>query len=295
MYGRRHENAACLRSGRLFVSRFAGSRMALWKEANVATVSGSSEMELQLRSIRRRDVQLWGMTLGVLIASALGLICLLRPSLDGLQQLAVGFAVLMLLFHLHITCEKRRLEQWRARLEHQLVLDSSQSALMLLDPLTRVYSPAFIHEAISKEVIRAERGRYAITFVVAEIQDFARISKRFGAAAAEHLLLTTAELLKKTVRGADLVARNGEREFLLMLPDTTPVQGQQVLRRLEKIIKLRSTPPLPYTLQLALGWASWRPGDKTAQTLEEARKSLAQPARIDSEEAHEDGAQTQAR
>jgi len=118
------------------------------------------------------------------------------------------------------------------------------------DQLTQTYNPKTFFEYFQREVARSERYDSNLSLLKVDVDYFEKIIQTFGPEAGERVLLNLSQILKKTTRKVDLVARVGQEEFLVLLPNTTQAGAQKVRERLQKILEnqnLRAT-GIPYTI-----------------------------------------------
>jgi diguanylate cyclase (GGDEF)-like protein len=88
------------------------------------------------------------------------------------------------------------------------------------DSLTGLYNRQFLNELLEKEWMRSQRHGYAISIIMADIDDFKRINDSFGHQEGDAVLKRIAESLSKCLRKNDYLARYGGEEFLFVLPQT---------------------------------------------------------------------------
>lgn len=100
------------------------------------------------------------------------------------------------------------------------------------DSLTGLYNRRYLRDFLGRELIRAKRARVAVAVIMMDLDQFKRINDTFGHDAGDLVLMELAALLKKSVRGSDIVCRFGGEEFLLVLTEATP---EIALRRCEEI------------------------------------------------------------
>jgi diguanylate cyclase (GGDEF)-like protein len=100
--------------------------------------------------------------------------------------------------------------------------------------------------------------------IMIDIDNFKRVNDRCGHAAGDDLLAQLGSLLRRTVRGVDLVARYGGDEFIVLAPSA----GEHAVQVAERIAAAwRATPGLP---TLSLGVAVHEPPESAAATLQRA-------------------------
>jgi diguanylate cyclase len=93
-------------------------------------------------------------------------------------------------------------------------------ALAALDPLTSVANRRGFEQFISAEIERSHASRTPLCLIMTDIDHFKRVNDNHGHAAGDKVLKAFADLLTKSVRGGDLVARFGGEEFAVVLPQT---------------------------------------------------------------------------
>ena len=88
------------------------------------------------------------------------------------------------------------------------------------------------------------------------------MNDRAGHAVGDDMLREVASVLSEEVRTADLVARIGGDEFVVMLSRDSALEGNDIVERLEEAIARRNDEPdRPYTLDFSIGTALFDPAD----------------------------------
>lgn len=127
------------------------------------------------------------------------------------------------------------------RLKHASLLHTSTAArdTRAVDSLTRLGSLGAFLEA-GKEFFRKTRERGQDLSVAAlDIDDFPALQRLHGAA-ADQLLVRVAGVLTATVRHEDVVARVGEAEFAVLIPDADRAQAMKLCERLRERVAAES-------------------------------------------------------
>lgn len=96
------------------------------------------------------------------------------------------------------------------------------------DSLTTLPNHRDIIDKIEYERIRYQRNRKEFSLVLAKIDDFKMFNDRFGHGCSDFVLLSVARIMRARLRKQDIVARWGNDEFLLLLPETDLKGGKVV-------------------------------------------------------------------
>jgi diguanylate cyclase (GGDEF)-like protein len=106
--------------------------------------------------------------------------------------------------------------------------------LVAYDPLTHIYNAQQLDRLLHTEVERARRYSYALSALVIDLDDFAQINYRYGQEIGDAVLQEAAACLASIVRNCDLLGRQQEDTFVLILPQTTARAAQTVARRIHR-------------------------------------------------------------
>jgi GGDEF domain-containing protein len=89
-----------------------------------------------------------------------------------------------------------------------------------IDPVTWVHNRRFIAEAIEQELIRCGRYAKTLSLVVIDLDDFGQFNAAYGQSMGDRLLRSAAVSLAEAVSPPEVVARLGDDEFAVLLPET---------------------------------------------------------------------------
>src|SRR5258706_12011090 len=89
------------------------------------------------------------------------------------------------------------------------------------DPLTNLYNRRFLHDYLTRELVRAKRECIRVAVIMIDLDHFKRVNDTAGHSAGDEVLVQVASLLKRHIRGSDIACRFGGEEFTLVLPNAT--------------------------------------------------------------------------
>lgn len=248
--------------------------------------SRSQEIQEHMSALSGRDVQLLSIAMLMMVILSGGILALVYPSLISgskvlqsemriLPQLFFGLIVLILLFNVYIVLQKRELSLTRRRLVEELIFNERMEAVTLIDPTTQLYNRRAMEQMLAHEVARASRLDSPLSLLVLEIANYESISNRLGAAETEQFLYESAQLLKNTLRGSDMVFRYKETQFLAVMPDTSEEQVDFAIKRLQAEIE-RHNAEFRCGAELAFnyGVAQYAQGSRIVDSLLKAERKI---------------------
>jgi len=156
-----------------------------------------------------------------------------------------------------ITERKRSEEELREanrklqlQLEEIQLLQTELRDQAIRDPLTGLYNRRYLNETLEREIARAEREKYPISFVMIDIDRFKNINDTFGHARGDVVLRKFATQLLSQTRIVDIACRFGGEEFLVILPNVTAEIAFQIAERWRRTF-MGLTMPLEYNTHQA--------------------------------------------
>ena len=143
-----------------------------------------------------------------------------------------------------VTAEKEsdaKLHEAYVRLEEQMKeiqgLQDELREQAIRDPLTKLHNRHYLKETLSRELSRAVRERYPISFLLLDIDHFKRVNDTYGHAVGDFVLRELADQLAEFTRTGDIVCRYGGEEFLIAFPNTKERDAFLIADRLRESIQ----------------------------------------------------------
>lgn len=109
--------------------------------------------------------------------------------------------------------------------------------LEIKDALTGLYNASFIHGRLQEEIKRAVTYQRPCSFILLNVDNFKKYREGFGALIAEATLKKIASLIKDSVTDIDRVARFGDNEFAILLPEKNKRQAKDMAENIRKRIE----------------------------------------------------------
>ena len=107
----------------------------------------------------------------------------------------------------------------------------------LKDSLTGLNNRRFLQEYTEKLVAGTLRRGKSIGLIMGDLDFFKQVNDVYGHNTGDALLKETADILKKSVRAADLVIRFGGEEFLIVLIDVAPDDSLKIAEKIRQTME----------------------------------------------------------
>ncbi|MRT21175.1 diguanylate cyclase [Comamonas sp. CAH-2] len=133
------------------------------------------------------------------------------------------------------------------------------------DPLTGLLNRRGFETQVQVALALAIRSGRPLSVLTLDIDFFKHINDQFGHDAGDLVLTSLAHLLRKRLRQADIVARFGGEEFVVLLPDT---DGEDALRTGHSLLQTIEETPIPQVghITASAGVSSLQAGDADGLT-----------------------------
>jgi diguanylate cyclase (GGDEF)-like protein len=141
------------------------------------------------------------------------------------------------------------------------------------DPLTGAGNYRLLEERLRYEALRHRRTARPLSVVVLDLDNFKAVNDVLGHLAGDQLLREVAETLRRTVREADTVVRQGGDEFCILAPETSATDADMLVARVKHA--LRGLLAVGEPLAASAGRATF-PDDASSPELLLAHADLAQ-------------------
>lgn len=164
--------------------------------------------------------------------------------------------------------------QIRRKLEADALTTALEDGMRLAatDPLTGLYNRRYAMSHAARILREAAAAGRPVAVLIGDLDHFKRINDTWGHAAGDAVLVEIAARLRANLRGADVLARLGGEEFLIVMPETDAAQAGPAAARICRCVSGRpvvlegGARTVPVTM--SIGVASTHPGSGRQETVE---------------------------
>jgi diguanylate cyclase (GGDEF)-like protein/PAS domain S-box-containing protein len=149
-------------------------------------------------------------------------------------------------------------------------------ALSLIDELTGLYNRRGFLALAKQQLKVARRNQREVLLFFIDMDDFKTINDTYGHRDGDVALTRAAQIIRKTFRDSDIVARIGGDEFVVLALDSGRAVGETIITRLKNELRERNERDgYPYALSFSLGVANFDPqGHPAIETLLETADTM---------------------
>ena len=145
--------------------------------------------------------------------------------------------------------------------EHRRIEDEL-ARLATTDDITGLADRKRLFEALADELPRARRYAAPLALLLLDVDHFRSLNDKFGRQAGDEALRAVARALQRLARQSDLPARQGDDEFVLVLPHTNLLGAETVAGRLVAAVsQITLSAPGNARLSLSVGAVELAVGD----------------------------------
>jgi diguanylate cyclase (GGDEF)-like protein len=120
-------------------------------------------------------------------------------------------------------------------LENALVYERVEN-LAATDALTGLFNRRYFESALARELARADRTSSPLALLILDVDHFKSFNDTYGHAMGDLVLQRVARVLTAAIRKADVLARLGGEEFVVLLPQVTPEGAVESAERLRAAV-----------------------------------------------------------
>lgn len=148
--------------------------------------------------------------------------------------------------------------------------------LAMTDPLTGLANRSHFQSRAASELARSARSGEPIALILADIDFFKRVNDQRGHDAGDKVLVQVAALMSSKLREADVLARWGGEEFLMLLPNSDGINAAAVAERVRQAVQAA---PIavggdPVSVTMSFGVAQVHSGDDLQSATARADQAL---------------------
>jgi diguanylate cyclase (GGDEF)-like protein/PAS domain S-box-containing protein len=107
----------------------------------------------------------------------------------------------------------------------------------ITDFLTNAYNRRYFISQLENEIERTKRQESVFSLIMFDLDHFKKVNDVYGHHAGDIILQSVADVVKKSIRKIDCLARWGGEEFILLIPGNTATQAVILAERLRKKIE----------------------------------------------------------
>ncbi|QZA76427.1 diguanylate cyclase [Deefgea tanakiae] len=157
-------------------------------------------------------------------------------------------------------------------------INRSQSYLETLaktDGLTRLLNRHAFEAVLTQKRSELTRRQRSVSGILIDIDFFKQVNDQFGHTAGDEVLRQVANLLRKTARSSDTVARWGGEEFVILLDDCSKAMALELAERLRKVVAhFDFSLPDSYQVTISLGVVELLQGETEVEFFQRADQLL---------------------
>ncbi len=140
------------------------------------------------------------------------------------------------------------------------LMEERLRTLSLTDDLTGLYNRRGFMALAAQQLKLANRLKRGMLFISADLDGLKLINDTFGHKEGDRALSEIADILRQTFRDADIIARIGGDEFVVMLVENSGADTATLMERLDENLRIRNAgKDRKYHLSLSHGIAHCRP------------------------------------
>lgn len=142
------------------------------------------------------------------------------------------------------------------------------------DALTLLPNRQLLDQILTRELNRATRHQLPLSVVMVDLDHFKQLNDALGHLAGDEVLRQVSAILRARLRDYDVVGRYGGEEFLIILPETTASEAEQLMESLRQALEQAAFGGACAPVTASFGVAQNRPGDRPVDLVGRADVAL---------------------
>jgi len=110
----------------------------------------------------------------------------------------------------------------------------------ITDPLMGIYNRRYLDRRLDEECARARRYQLPLFVLLLDIDHFKRVNDAYGHPAGDQVLVSLGRLIQQAVREADVIARYGGDEVLIIAPNNNLASAVALAERLRQAVETQA-------------------------------------------------------
>lgn len=143
------------------------------------------------------------------------------------------------------------------------------------DPLTGLPNMRLLRDRLTYEIRRCETTGGSLAILMLDLDEFKSVNDEYSHSVGDEVLVAVADALRHASRHADMPARRGGDEFVVVLTDADEYDAAAAAERVAdaiRVARLRITGDI--NPNASVGWVVWRTGDSVDGLIHGADRAL---------------------
>jgi diguanylate cyclase (GGDEF)-like protein len=138
----------------------------------------------------------------------------------------------------------------KKEIEEQKTTQETLEKLATIDPLTGLLNRREFYMLGERAFQVAQQDGQPLAAILLDLDNFKQINDAYGHVAGDQVLIHTTKMIHENLRQYEIIGRYGGDEFVILLPGSNCVQGQQIAERLRVKMASQTIPTFKGDLSL---------------------------------------------
>jgi two-component system, cell cycle response regulator len=198
-----------------------------------------------------------------------------KTQLDIISEVTVGAGARQATFelHTHYIQELDLIRVYALDITDRKIAEEKINLLATTDCLTGIANRREFTAILEREVARVKRYGKPFSLTMCDLDYFKQVNDTFGHDVGDCVLQAVTKLVKESIRGADVVARWGGEEFMVLMPETDMQASRKAAEKIRRAIARHCFDKVS-NLTASFGIAAFEPLDDLHSLLKRADDAL---------------------